>query len=99
MSQLYNSLSHSKYHLIFVPKMRKKMLYGQIRPRLGQIFHVLASQKDCKILQGHLMPDLVHVLIEILPKQQVSAIVGFLKGNKRDCYRQRVRRQDQKLQR
>lgn len=84
MSQTYNSLSHSKwdckYHLIFVPKMRKKMLYGQIRPRLGQIFHALAVQKDCKILQGHLMPDHVHMLIEIPPKQQVSAVVGFLKG-------------------
>ena len=84
MSQTYNSLSHSKwdckYHLIFVPKMRKKMLYGQIRPRLGQIFHALATQKDCRVLQGHLMPDHVHMLIEIPPKQQVSAVVGFLKG-------------------
>lgn len=84
MSQLYNSASHSKwdckYHLIFVPKMRKKMLYGTIRPRLGQIFHALAQQKDCRILQGHLMPDHVHMLIEVPPKQQVSAVVGFLKG-------------------
>ncbi len=84
MSQLYNSLSHSKwdckYHLIFVPKMRKKALYGQIRPRLGEIFHALAAQKDCKILKGHLMHDHVHMLIEIPPKVQVSAVVGFLKG-------------------
>jgi len=84
MSQTYNTLSHSKwdckYHLIFVPKMRKKMLYGQIRPRLGQIFHALASQKDSTILQGHLMPDHVHMLIEIPPKHQVSSVVGFLKG-------------------
>ena len=84
MSQTYNSSSHSKwdckYHLIFVPKMRKKMLYGRIRPRLGQIFHALAAQKECKILQGHLMLDHVHMLIEIPPKQQVSAVVGFLKG-------------------
>ena len=56
------------------------MLYGQIRPRLGQIFHALATQKDCRVLQGHLMPDHVHMLIEIPPKQQVSAVVGFLKG-------------------
>ena len=84
MSQTYNNASHAKwdckYHLIFVPKMRKKMLYGTIRPRLGQIFHALASQKDCKILQGHLMPDHVHMLIEIPPKVQVSSVVGFLKG-------------------
>jgi putative transposase len=84
MSQLYNSLSHSKwdckYHLIFVPKMRKKRLYGDIRPRLGQISHALAAQKDCKIVKGHLMHDHVHMLIEIPPKHQVSAVVGFLKG-------------------
>ena len=84
MSQIYHSLSHSKwdckYHIIFIPKMRKARLYGDIRPRLGQIFHVLAAQKECRILQGHLMPDHVHMLIEIPPKQQVSSIVGFLKG-------------------
>jgi putative transposase len=84
MSETYNSLSHSKwdckYHLIFVPKMKKKMLYGQIRPRLGQIFHALASRKDCRILQGHLMPDHAHMLIEIPSKQQVSAVVDFMKG-------------------
>jgi putative transposase len=84
MSQTYNSLSHSKwdckYHLIFVPKMRKKKLYGEIRPRLGQIFHALAVQKDCKILQGHLMPDHVHMLIEIPPKHRISEVIGFMKG-------------------
>lgn len=84
MSELYNSLSHSKwdckYHIIFVPKLRKKRLYGDIRPRLGQIFHALAAQKDCHITKGHLMPDHVHILIEIPPKYKVSEVVGFLKG-------------------
>lgn len=84
MPQLYHSLSHSKwdckYHLVFIPKMRKKVLYGRIRPRLGQIFHALAVQKDCRILQGHLMPDHVHMLIEIPPKHTVASVVGFLKG-------------------
>ena len=84
MSQSYHSLSHSKwdckYHIIFIPKMRKSKLYGDIRPRLGQIFHALAVQKDCRIVQGYLKPDHVHMLIEIPPKQQVSAVVGFLKG-------------------
>ena len=84
MSELYNSSSHSKwdckYHIIFVPKMRKKKLYGGIRPRLGQIFHALAAQKDCKIVKGHLMHDHVHMLIEIPPKYKVSEVVGFLKG-------------------
>jgi len=84
MSQLYNSLAHSKwdckYHLIFIPKMRKKKLYGDIRVRLKDIFHALATQKDCKIIQGYLMPDHVHMLIEIPPKHKVSEVVGFLKG-------------------
>ena len=84
MPELYNSLSHSKwdckYHIIFVPKMRKKRLYGNIRPRLGQIFHALAAQKDCKIVKGYLMHDHVHMLIEIPPKYKVSEVVGFLKG-------------------
>ena len=84
MSELYNSLSHSKwdckYHIIFVPKLRRKRLYGGIRPRLGQIFHALAAQKDCTIVKGHLMPDHVHMLIEIPPKYKVSEVVGFLKG-------------------
>ena len=60
--------------------MRKKKLYGEIRPRLGQVFHSLAEQKDCKIVKGYLMHDHVHMLIEIPPKIQVSAVVGFLKG-------------------
>jgi len=84
MSQIYHSLAHSKwdckYHIIFIPKMRKNRLYGDIRPRLGQIFHALAAQKDCRIVEGYLKPDHVHMLIEIPPKIQVSSVVGFLKG-------------------
>jgi len=57
MSLIYNSLSHSKwdckYHIIFIPKMRKNRLYGDICPRLGQIFHALAAQKDVKIVEGY----------------------------------------------
>lgn len=84
MSELYNSLAHSKwdckYHVIFIPKMRKKKLYGDIRARLREVFHALAAQKDCKIVQGYLMADHVHMLIEIPPKHKVSEVVGFLKG-------------------
>lgn len=84
MSDLYHSLSHSKwdckYHIIFIPKGRRKLLFGSIRPALGKVFHELAKQKECTILQGHLMPDHVHILIEIPPKHPVSSIVGFLKG-------------------
>ena len=84
MSQDYHSLSHSKwdckYHIIFIPKMRKKQLYGDIRARLREVFHALAARKDCRIVQGYLMPDHVHMLIEIPPKYRVSEVVGFLKG-------------------
>lgn len=84
MSILYQSLSHAsydcKYHIIFVPKYRKKAIYGNIRAVLGPVFHELARQKDCKILEGHLIIDHVHILIEIPPKYPVSSIVGFLKG-------------------
>jgi len=84
MSDLYHSLSHSKwdckYHVIFIPKGRRKLLFGNLRPALGKVFHELARQKECTILQGHLMSDHVHMLIEIPPKHPVSSIVGFLKG-------------------
>lgn len=84
MSEIYHSLAHSKwdckYHIIFIPKMRKKKLYGEIRPRLGQIFHALAAMKECTITEGHVMPDHIHMLIEIPPKYRVSEVVGFLKG-------------------
>jgi putative transposase len=84
MSNLYQSLSHSswdcKYHVIFVPKFRKKAIYGQIREKLGGIFHELARQKECKIVEGKLVIDHVHMCIEIPPKHSVSSIIGFLKG-------------------
>ena len=80
----YESLSHSrwdcKYHLVFVPKHRKKRLYGEIRRYLGKVFHELAQQKDCKILEGHMVQDHVHMLIAIPPKYAVSQIVGYIKG-------------------
>ena len=79
------SLSHSKwackYHLVFIPKCRRKVLYEQLRRHLGEVFRGLAEQKQCRILEGHLMPDHVHMLIAIPPKHAVSAVVGFIKGN------------------
>ena len=84
MSEVYQSLSHSrwdcKYHVIFVPKRRRQVLYGELRQKLKQIFHELARQKECQILEGHLMPDHVHMVITIPPKYAVSAVIGFLKG-------------------
>ena len=84
MSNMYQSLSHSKwdckYHIVFVPKYRKKAIFGNIRKSLGPIFHELARQKECRILEGHLMRDHVHMCIEIPPKHAVSSVVGFIKG-------------------
>jgi len=82
--QGYRSLSHSKwdckYHVVFIPKKRRKALFGQARRYLGEIFHALARQKECQILEGHLMPDHVHVCIAIPPKYAVASVIGFLKG-------------------
>ncbi|NJM99280.1 MAG: IS200/IS605 family transposase [Phormidesmis sp. RL_2_1] len=84
MSELYQSLSHSKwdctYHVVFVPKYRRKAMFGDIRKFLGPLFHELARQKECRIVEGHLMPDHVHMCIEIPPKYAVASVVGFLKG-------------------
>jgi len=80
----YQSLNHSKweckYHVVFIPKYRRKLLYGQIRRDLGEIFHSLAAQREAKIEEGHLMPDHVHMLLSIPPKYAVAQVVGFIKG-------------------
>jgi len=84
MSNIYRSLAHSKwnckYHLIIVPKRRRKVLYGKIREDLAKILHELAAQKESKIIEGNLCPDHVHMCIEIPPKLAVSSVIGFLKG-------------------
>ncbi|MFK8185495.1 MAG: IS200/IS605 family transposase [Phormidesmis sp.] len=84
MSELYQSLSHSKwdctYHVVFVPKYRGKTMFGGIREFLGAVFHELARQKECRIVEGHLMPEHVHMCIEIPPKYSVASVIGFLKG-------------------
>jgi len=80
----FESLSHSrwecKYHVVFIPKCRKKSLYETLRPHLGEVFRRLAQQKESQILEGHLMPDHVHMLIAIPPKYAVSQVVGYIKG-------------------
>ncbi|NJK53065.1 MAG: IS200/IS605 family transposase [Leptolyngbyaceae cyanobacterium SU_3_3] len=84
MSELYQSLSPSKwdgkYHLIFVPKYRRKAMFLEIRQYLGPVFHELARQKECQIIEGHLSVDHVHICIEIPPKHAVSSVVGFIQG-------------------
>ena len=78
------SLSHSrwecKYHVVFIPKCRRRTLYKELRQHLGEVFKRLASQKESRILEGHLMPDHVHMLIAIPPKYAVSQVIGFIKG-------------------
>ncbi|MCY7273801.1 MAG: IS200/IS605 family transposase [Phormidesmis sp. CAN_BIN44] len=84
MSELYQSLSHSKwdckYPVIFVPKYRRKTMFLELRQYLGSVFHELARQKECQIIEGHLLPGHVHRCIEIPPKHAVSSVIGFLKG-------------------
>jgi len=65
---------------VFIPKCRKKALYKEIREQMGRIFHELAKQKECLIIEGHLRPDHVHMCIQIPPKYAVSSVIGFLKG-------------------
>ena len=80
----YESLSHSKseckYHVVFIPKYRRKMLYGELRQHLGEVFRRLAMQKESRVEEGHLMPDHVHMMISIPPKYAVSQVIGYIKG-------------------
>ena len=80
----YRSLSHTrwdcKYHVVFIPKQRKKRLFGAMRRNLGVIFHEMAQQKGCQIVEGHIMPDHVHMCISVPPKYALSNVVGFIKG-------------------
>ena len=69
-----------QYHVAFVPKWRRRAIFGPIRQQLGPIFHSLAKQKECQIIEGHLMPDHVHICIAIPPKHAVASVIGFLKG-------------------
>jgi putative transposase len=80
----YASLSHTKwdckYHVVFIPKCRRKVLYKNLWQHLGEVFHSLAQQRESQILEGHLLSDHVHILISIPPKHAVSQVVGFIKG-------------------
>jgi putative transposase len=80
----YQSLSHTrwdcKYHVVFIPKCRKKRIFGALRKHLGEILKELAERKESRIVEGHLMPDHVHMCISIPPKYSVSNVVGYIKG-------------------
>ena len=80
----YKSLSHTKwdckYQVVFIPKCRRRTLYGELRKHLGEVFRRLAEQKESRIEEGHLMPDHVHMMIAIPPKYSVSQVIGYIKG-------------------
>jgi len=78
------SLNHTKweckYHVVFILKCRRKVLYKELRRHLGEVFRQLAKQKESQVEEGHLMPDHVHMLIAIPPKHAVSQVIGYIKG-------------------
>jgi len=79
-----SSLSHSRwecmYHVVFIPKYRRKALYGRIRKEIGEVFRNLARQRESAIEEGHIMSDHVHMMISIPPKYSVAQVVGYIKG-------------------
>ena len=79
-----NSLAHTtwncKYHVVFAPKYRRKVIYGQLRREIGAILRELCAWKGINIIEAETCPDHIHMLIEIPPKYSISGIMGFLKG-------------------
>ena len=84
MANKTNSLSHTKwmckYHIVFTPKYRRKVIFNQYRESLIEIFKLLCKYKGVEIIEGHMMPDHVHMLVSIPPKLSVSSFMGYLKG-------------------
>ena len=84
MENQYETLNHTKweckYHVVFIPKRRRKSLYGELRRHLGDLFRTLAQQRESQVLEGHLMADHVHMLLSIPPKYSVAQVVGYIKG-------------------
>ena len=88
-----------KYHVVFIPKYRKKAVFGKIKKNLGIVFHDLARRRECRIEEGHLMPDHVHMLVSIPPKYSVAEVIGFIKGKKLDLDRAEYRAKGEELHR
>ena len=80
----YRSLNHSKwacqYHVVFIPKYRKKAIYGSLRRHLGGVLRELARQRESEVEEGHLLADHVHMLVSIPPKYSVAQVIGYMKG-------------------
>jgi putative transposase len=86
MANKSDSLAHTKwmckYHIVFTPKYRRKVIYNQIRKDIGEILRTLCQYKGIEVHEGHLMPDHVHLLVSIPPKYSVSSVMGYLKGKR-----------------
>jgi len=95
------SLSHTKweckYHIVYIPKYRKKALYGALRQQLGEVLKQLAMQRGSRIEEGHLRRDHVHMLVSIPPKYSVSQVVGYNEGKECDPHRPNVYGKAEKL--
>ena len=80
----YRSLNHTKwhcqYHVVFIPKYRRKAMYGGLRQELGEVFRRLAAHRESEVEEGHLLPDHVHMMMSIPPKYSVAQVIGYLKG-------------------
>ena len=85
----YRSLNHSKwacqYHVVFIPKYRKKAIYGSLRRHLGQVLRELARQRESDVEEGHLLADHVHMMVSIPPKYSVAQVIGYIKGKSAIC--------------
>ena len=84
MANKTDSLAHTKwmckYHIVFAPKYRRKVIYNQLRKDIGEILKELCKYKGVEIIEGHMMPDHIHMLVSIPPKYSVSSVMGYLKG-------------------
>ena len=84
MANQYNSLSHTKcmckYHIVFTPKYRRKIIYYKLRTDIRDIIKELCKWKGVEIIEGHMMADHIHLLVSIPPKMSISSFMGYLKG-------------------
>ena len=80
----WQSLSHvrweCKYHIVIIPKYRKRMLYGKLKKHVGEVIREVCRQRGIELVEGHLMPDYIHMCVSIPPKHSVAFAIGFIKG-------------------
>ena len=90
----YRSLNHTKwecqYHVVFIPKYRRKAMYGGLRHHLGDVLRRLAEQRESRVEEGHLLADHVHMMVSIPPKYSVAQVIGYIKGEECDPHRSGV---------